>query len=516
VIQQKEEKSGNFAVPWNFRALDIAILLGACALAVAHAVHFSHTADDAYIAFRYVDNWSRGNGLVFNVGERVMGYSSLLWVVLLYALERFDLDAPSGARLLGTLLAWATLARVYIYLKRQHLSRGPAVAGLAVLVSSGTFGLWMFGGLEAHLLAFLLLSGTIEALEIKHDAPLSRYIRLGILFGLCSLTRPEALLYIAPVGLWLWLRQRDRSRALGVAIFWAIAASFSVGLALWAWSYYGDPLPNTYYAKAHPLSIELLQRGWFLMRKFVLDYYGAPMLAIALWAIVTRGSPSARGWLPLGVIATFAVFFLRIGGDALVYHRMWLPMLPLLGLLVGEAVARIRHVAVAGGATVVLAALTFPNSVVGPNIKNLRVDDAFLSGVHLVAARLRDFPPTTVVAANNVGILGYDSRLPVVDMLGLNDARIARAPGKRVGIPGHESHDGGYVLDRNPHLIFVGLPWVVSERNPEEDVYRGWYPSDRDLFDDSRFLRDYKFRYLDLADGLFAPVFSRVAKPAER
>jgi hypothetical protein len=120
------------------------------------------------------------------------------------------------------------------------------------------------------------------------------------------------------------------------------------------------------------------------------------------------------------------------------------------------------------------------------------------------------------VAANNVGILGYDSRLPVVDMLGLNDARIARAPGKRVGIPGHESHDGGYVLDRNPHLIFVGLPWVVSERNPEEDVYRGWYPSDRDLFDDSRFLRDYKFRYLDLADGLFAPVFSRVAEPAAR
>jgi hypothetical protein len=506
VIQLKEEKM----------RLDIAILTGACALAVAHAFYFNHTADDSYIAFRYVDNWSLGNGIVYNVGERVMGYSSFLWVVLLYALERVNIDAPTGARWLGTLLAWATLARVYIHLKREHLSRGPAVAAVAVLVASGTFGLWMFGGLEAHLLAFLLLVGTIEALEIKRDAPASRYIRLGILFGLCGLTRPEAILYIAPVGLVLWLRRRDRSRALHVALFWTIAASFYVGLALWAWSYYGDPLPNTYYAKAHPVSSELLQRGWFLMRKFVLDYYGAPLLTLALWAVMTRASPSARGWMPLGIIATFAVFFLRIGGDALVYHRMWLPMLPLLGLLVGETVARIRHVAVAGGASVALVALTFPNSVVGPNIKNLRIDDSVLSGVHSIAARLERFSPTTVVAANNVGILGYDSRLPIIDMLGLNDARIARAPGKRVGIPGHESHEGGYVLDRNPDLIFTGMPRVVAKRDPEEDVYGGWYPSDRDLFNDSRFLRDYQLRYLDLADGTFAPVFSRVAKPAVR
>ena len=60
------------------------MLIGICLLALAHAAWFNHTADDAFISFRYVDNWVRGYGLVFNPGERVMGYSNFLWVVLLY------------------------------------------------------------------------------------------------------------------------------------------------------------------------------------------------------------------------------------------------------------------------------------------------------------------------------------------------------------------------------------------------------------------------------------------------
>ena len=39
--------------------------------------------DDAYISFRYVQNFVDGNGLVFNIGERVEGYTNLLWVLIL-------------------------------------------------------------------------------------------------------------------------------------------------------------------------------------------------------------------------------------------------------------------------------------------------------------------------------------------------------------------------------------------------------------------------------------------------
>ncbi len=42
--------------------------------------------DDAFISFRYVQNLLEGHGLVFNVGERVEGYSNFLWVLELAAI----------------------------------------------------------------------------------------------------------------------------------------------------------------------------------------------------------------------------------------------------------------------------------------------------------------------------------------------------------------------------------------------------------------------------------------------
>src|SRR5689334_12867356 len=65
------------------------LLVGVCALQFA-AGH-SHRdycgdawgTDDAYISYRYAQNLVAGQGLVFNPGERVEGYSNLLYVLLL-------------------------------------------------------------------------------------------------------------------------------------------------------------------------------------------------------------------------------------------------------------------------------------------------------------------------------------------------------------------------------------------------------------------------------------------------
>ena len=46
-------------------------------------VDFFAVFEDAFISFRYSQNLADGHGLVFNVGERVWGYSNFLWTVLL-------------------------------------------------------------------------------------------------------------------------------------------------------------------------------------------------------------------------------------------------------------------------------------------------------------------------------------------------------------------------------------------------------------------------------------------------
>jgi hypothetical protein len=51
----------------------------------AHALSYWAIVDDSFITYRYAENLVAGNGLVFNVGERVEGYTNFLWTLLLAA-----------------------------------------------------------------------------------------------------------------------------------------------------------------------------------------------------------------------------------------------------------------------------------------------------------------------------------------------------------------------------------------------------------------------------------------------
>ncbi len=487
---------------------DVVVLVFACLLVLAHAAWFDHTADDAFISFRYVDNWIHGEGLVFNPGERVMGYSNFLWVVLLAPFGLAGVPIPLAARLLGAAFACATLVRLYTFLRGEYPGRTPALAAVLALVANGCFALWIFGGLEGHLLTFLLVLGATDALATDAAAPRTRFVRLGVIFGLASLTRPEAIAYVAPIAGWLWLGRRDLRRGLDAALMAGVAFAFWLALALFAWAYYGDPLPNTYYAKAHPLSLSLIDRGLLLTRHFFADFLWAPTLIIVAWLVAIRASLQARGWLPLAIMATFLAFFLRVGGDVLVYHRMWLPMLPMFALLLAEAVARTRRPWQGGVLAAAVAALFVQNSLVGPTLEYLREDDAFIADLHVIGERLGEMPGDTVVAANNIGVIAFESRLAIVDMLGLTDAHIARAPGKLIGIPAHESHDGEYVLRVRPDVILFGTPRIVDVADANRPPDNSPYPSDRDLIASDAFHRDYVLRYIELADGRFIPVFA--------
>ena len=51
----------------------------AARLVVFFATHY--TVDDAFITFRYAENLAHGNGLVYNLGERLLGASTPLFTL---------------------------------------------------------------------------------------------------------------------------------------------------------------------------------------------------------------------------------------------------------------------------------------------------------------------------------------------------------------------------------------------------------------------------------------------------
>ena len=129
------------------------------------AARLRWVCDDAFITFRYADNWVAGLGPVYNAGERVEGYTHFLWLCLLAAARRLGIDPVLAAEALGlaahaaTILLFAWTVRVLFRKERPVV---PMTALVLALHYDGA--IWATGGLETAL--FTLLTGLGFALLV--------------------------------------------------------------------------------------------------------------------------------------------------------------------------------------------------------------------------------------------------------------------------------------------------------------------------------------------------------------
>src|SRR6476646_8857030 len=90
------------------------VVLALCAVAgailIAHSLVWNFVTDDAFISFVYSRNLVEHGQLVFNLGERVEGYTNFLWTVLLAVLMKMGLLPETMSRVLGTGFGIATFA----------------------------------------------------------------------------------------------------------------------------------------------------------------------------------------------------------------------------------------------------------------------------------------------------------------------------------------------------------------------------------------------------------------------
>lgn len=138
--------------------------------------------DDAFISIRYADNLANGLGLVYNAGERVEGYTNLLWTLMLATATRAGLSAVATAQYLG-IVWYVALAVSLTYRSWRRADSGrpfiPLAAGI-VLVSED-FQVWASGGLETSLFAWL----SVQALMLTREPPTrARSAMAGSLFAL--------------------------------------------------------------------------------------------------------------------------------------------------------------------------------------------------------------------------------------------------------------------------------------------------------------------------------------------
>ncbi|RKX21988.1 MAG: hypothetical protein DRP45_11780, partial [Candidatus Zixiibacteriota bacterium] len=242
---------------------------------------FWFLTDDALIAFRYVSNSILGLGYVWNPPpfRPVEGYTSFLWVALLDIVWRVTGAEPSqSANHLSLFFSFMTLLLATLTVMRMNLTRQLSKYRLLFLalvlfgiLTNRTFLAWTSSGLETAMFNFWLFLWMANAVLARKRGGLW-------LFGLTSsaslvyLSRPDGLLILLSTVLIVAVSFRSRLKAGQSPWKWlpAIAPLLIPVLHLaWRLSFYGEWLPNTYYAKyvaAWP------EAGTRYLASFILEY----------------------------------------------------------------------------------------------------------------------------------------------------------------------------------------------------------------------------------------------------
>ena len=355
----------------------VALLLG------WHVHRYWFLTDDAYISFRYACNLAQGLGLSFNPGDPpVEGYTNFLWVVLL-ALGRLAGIAPeTSADLLSAGLTFALWGLVVWFSLRSGDPGEPSWPALIpplFLAACRSFAVWATSGLETRLFE-LLIVGALLRLVVEVQSEGKRKPLSALLFALGTLTRPDGLLIfgmasLAAAGV---LGRRGILRA-SFALPYALTYGLIVGAHfLFRWTYYGEWLPNTYYAKVGEPWWEL---GLAYLGSFILEY--AMYLWIPLlWAAWQRHRERDTLEIPLifaAAVLPHAFYMARIGGDHFEYRPLDL-YLPLLFLLLGDGLRKWASLPRARFAGMALAGLCLYGIWALPNYLHTHHSKTYLEG----------------------------------------------------------------------------------------------------------------------------------------
>jgi hypothetical protein len=450
-------------------------------------VRYFSLFDDAMVSMRYARNLAHGFGLVWNPGgDRVEGYTNLLWVLYMAVLHLLPVPA-SKISLLVQLTSLVLLAANLVVVARlaSKLAGGCPLAstGAAVLTASYiSLNNWALQGMEVGLGALLVSVSVYLAVDalISGQFPGTLYP----LLGLSTLVRLD--LAVPAVTITLTLVAFDDLHRRRHLTCGALALGASIGgQTAFRRSYYGDVLPNTYYLKmtGYPV-LDRIGRGLVVGLETAIRLVVGLLLLLPALRAVRWNRPALVVVL---VIFTQVAYSVYVGGDAWEWaggaNRYWVVVLPLLFALVSSGLGRLelkwgrrRRPILIGmlGLTVVsLNVMAEPSAwrvwllVTAPLHV---VDNAAKIRLALSLRRITD--PKATVAVVWAGAQPYFLDRAMIDMLGKNDRVIAHLPMRRPGTaserwtffyPGHLKYDYAYSIGQLQPDV-VAMLW----RDPAE------------------------------------------------
>jgi arabinofuranosyltransferase len=396
------------------RIIFIAISAAALAFAIQTMAAFPRwIVDDAFITFRYAENLATSGELNWNVGENpVEGYTGIALPIFIALAIKIGISPIAAAHFLGVFCYFA--GGLLLVLILGGFNPGGCIAALLYFTHPFFFA-HAWSGLETMLFTASMLSAVL-AFRLRKRV----FFVCSIL--LVSFTRPEGVL-LAAVLLALY-----RPFSLRLALLYLLPCAIYF---LWRWHYYGQLMPNTFYAKGMP-NMQQLSHNRVLLKTF---FYASVInpLALGLLFIAFVDRRKIAPWMIAiaGFVCVVVVFYLRSNLVMDYSYRFFVPFYPFMllavaGLLNGAG-TNLKFLPA-------LLVLVLPQ--IGRHASEITVEKShytcyreLLQSEHITIGKyLRQaVPPNQVlIVYGDAGAIPYYSKLRTVDFGQLNDEYLAR------------------------------------------------------------------------------------------
>ncbi|MBI2823798.1 MAG: hypothetical protein HYX69_03790 [Planctomycetia bacterium] len=531
------------------------LVLAACLVTLGYALFTGHIWEDSFITLRHSENLLQGEGLVYNPGERVHGFTSPINVLLLAAAHlvtgQSSYDATFWAYRVACIAAFAA-GGVLLVKRIWDAFPGDAnpawFAAFLYLFSLKSVAFTTNGMETAFVLLFL--AGTVYLLV--RDEP-GRWLARGLCWAGLMWTRPDGCVYIAALGLADAIFSPSPKRQLlpSLAKSAVVCAVVYGPWFAWAWTYYGSPVPHTVVAKS---LVETGALGQFLgymdnLLFYFLNHQGemfrpiyaglgdgnyfagrlgswplngltraAGIFCTAYWLLPVNDRLGRAASLSFAIVGVYFAFMMMPSPWYLPPEELLGMVTLTCGIVTLSAAACRRWYPRAGGrirslpAAVLFVVLAAGQvALFGLNAWQMKIQQAEveMGNRAVVGNWLRDHGQSTdSVYLEPLGYIGYFSRMRMVDWPGLVAPQVVKLRGER--------------FDRYSIMLELMPDWVVLRRGEINQLHAAGLRADfernyvlAEQFDVTQALDSYRFlpgKPYVYSDAVFA-VFRRKSTP---
>lgn len=448
---------------------------------------FSYFLDDAYIIFRYVNNFINDGNLYYNLGDSVFGISTILYPLLLAILSKvfFFIDQIYIVRFFNIIIELATIWILYKFLIRYKVSKLRAIF-ISFLALQNIYGISaVHGGVETSVIMLLIVLW-IYNLDVN--------IKLAAIFSCLSLfARPEGAILIAItfcVNIW-----KHKSWKIPLFLFSTCMLYFT-----YFYLFYGSFIPSSVAVKYKMVnynthsSIYLLKSLFTLIPfKFLPVFFKALCLLFFSFVGMKKLVSKNYSFLFVLIFLTTYLFLFSLNNP-----NMWfwysVPFISLTGIFfyygVSECLLRFKYLKSYHSKILVIIGLILM-------IQNLKVSMFNKNSLlDLYSTRMKFYKEIVIdlnlshdksILTHEIGMIGHMHKGKIIDAVGLINPKH-----QSLGII---SDDHKYKNTSNNKKLFGMCTWALIQKTKPDYLlcHEGKYQ--KRMLNSASFKDKYKFLY---------------------